>query len=171
MSAVVSGLIGGFVAAALVALARRRRTAARLDADGWRTLRPGWMINLAFILSAALAAFCFYVWMFVGSSRPDADKQMMICLLLGVGFALGAVGAGWAGYGRRISWKGDELRIRRLGGGEIVQRFADIAGVTKKDALGEYHIDFRDGSRLRLSTYFRGVEELAETLRGEAPPS
>ncbi len=164
MSALVSGMIGGFVAATLVAVALRRQRPARKSADGWKTLRPGWLVNATIVGGACSAAFTGYILLFVGSSRPDAETQMTYALMLFIGFALATAYLAWISYGRTIMWKGDELRVRTSFGHDFVRRISDVRSVTRSDMLGEYRLRFRDGSTLRLSEYFHGAKELVARL-------
>ncbi|PTQ12114.1 hypothetical protein CLG96_05990 [Sphingomonas oleivorans] len=164
MGAVVSGLIGAVIAAALVALADRGQKPAQAIIEGWRMLRPGWLLNFATAGSAGMAALFGYIFLFVGSSRPDADIQTPYAVILILAFGMAAIYVAWTSYGRTIMWKGNELRVRTSLGREMVCRISDIRSVTKSEMLGEYRLTFHDGSTLRLSAYFHGVKELVARL-------
>ncbi|MGH6615142.1 hypothetical protein [Sphingomonas sp.] len=167
MSAVISGLVGAVLAIVIVAMAVRRQRPARTDSDGWKTLRPSWLVNVTIAGSAGITALISYVLLFVGSSRSDGTTQMIYALILAITFAAMTIYATWIGYGRTIMWKGDALRIRHFGR-DTLRRIPDIWSITGNEALGEYQLVFRDGSTLRLSAYLHGSEELVARLRASA---
>ena len=164
MSAIVSGLIGGVIAAGLCALALHLRGSASTDPDGWRWLRPGWLIYGQTFGPAMIAAFCGVFLLSGGSSRADAGEQNMLAALLMAVFLLMAIYSGWTGLLRRVAWRGDRLRITRPSRGSQVVGFADVASVCRSSALGEYVIRFKDGSSVRLSEYLHGTAELMDAL-------
>lgn len=87
-----SGLIGGFLASLILGAVRDRL--------------PNWLVTLGVtLMSLGASAFLFYVYFFVGSSRPDAELQMRYCLVLGVMFLAGGIiiplWSLWAAVGRR----------------------------------------------------------------------
>ncbi len=167
MSPIISGLIGGAVATLIVWIAAKRQKPGRIDSAGWRTLRPNWLIHATFLGCAGLAALPAYILLSGGSTRADAEAQNFYALLLLLGFGLGALLTAWAGYGRTVRWKGDELRIRTIFGGERVHSFSDIMALKKSDASGVYKIRFGDGSNVSLSTYLHGVQGLIFPLNDE----
>ncbi|WEJ98387.1 MAG: hypothetical protein P0Y59_15720 [Candidatus Sphingomonas phytovorans] len=160
----ISGLIGAVLAAALCLIAERGQKRARANAEGWKTLRPGWLINATVTGMAAMAAFCGYLRFFVGSSRPDADTQMTYALILVIAFGLAALFGMWTNYGRTIMWKGDQLRLRTIFGHDAVRRISEVRSVTKSEMRGEYRLMFHDGSTLWLSAYLHGANELVAKL-------
>jgi hypothetical protein len=76
-----SGVIGGLIASLVVGLVAGAK--GRLP----RVLFP---IGVA-VLCFGMSAFFFYVYFFVGSSRPDAEVQMRYCLGLAIAFLIGSV--------------------------------------------------------------------------------
>jgi hypothetical protein len=167
MSVPLSGFVIGAMAVSLVALADRTQKQARKNADGWRVLQAGWLLNGLIVACAGFAALMGYITE-VGSSRPDADAQMLYGLLLVIGFGGTALYLIWIAYGRTIMWKGDTLRVRTISRREIVRRISDICRVRKSEAMGEYHLTFRDGSTLRLSAHLRGAGEFVSKLPARA---
>ncbi len=159
-----SGLIGALGAATLFAVAERWQKPARRTADGWRVLRPGWLINFVLAICAGLAALMSYIVLFVGSSLPDAETQMAVGALVAGGCWLACIYYGWTSYGRTILWKGNELRVRTIFGRDRVRRIPDVAKVSRSEALGEYKLTFKDGSTLWLSAHLHGSKELAKRL-------
>jgi hypothetical protein len=164
MSAVVNGLIGGAVAVVLAAVAQRGQRSARIGADGWRLLRPSWLLHGTFFGCSAFASFITGILLSGGSSRPNADTQNLYAVALGAGFGLCALYVGWTTYGRTVAWKGKELRVRTAFGRESVRRFSDVRSIKKSESRGDYRVSFLDGSTLGFSAYLHGAQELAERL-------
>lgn len=161
MSGVVTGLVGGAVAFALVAIAERKEKLARTNSGGWKTLRAGWLMNGITLGCSGFAVLMGYFLLSGGSTRPDADTQNIAALLLLLGFGAGAFYFAWIGYGRTIMWKENELRVRTRFGRETVRYISDLSSITKSELRGEYRLTFRDGSTLWVSAYFHGAKELA----------
>jgi hypothetical protein len=164
MSAVISGLVGGAVAFGLVTLAERTQKAATSSLDGWKALRPGWLINGTIVGGTALAALMGHFLLSGGSSLPDAQTQNRFGVLLLSIFAAGTVYMAWTTYGRAVTWMGDELRVRPVFGSESVRRLSDVTAVKKSEFRGEYRLTFRDGSRVWISAYLHGANELLAKL-------
>lgn len=164
MSAVVSGLIGAVAVVALVTLAERTQKSARSRSDGWKALQPSWLIHGCMVLCIGFGALMAYFFLSGGSSLPDAPTQNMFALLLLAMAAAGAIYGGWTSYGRRITWKANELRIRSPLGGEVIQRISDVVEVTKSEMRGEYRMIFRDGSRFWFSAHMHGANDLLARL-------
>ena len=168
MSAVISGLVGGAVAVALAAVAQRNQRSARTSADGWRVLRPSWFLHGTFLGCAAFAALIAYFLLSGGSSRADANTQNFYAVILGVGFGLCALYVGWTTYGRAIAWNDNQLRVRTIFGSEFVRPFSDVAAIKKREARGDYRIEFLDRTALVFSAYLHGAQEMVEHLLATA---
>ncbi|MEG3123487.1 hypothetical protein [Sphingomonas sp. GB1N7] len=164
MSAIVSSLIGGVIAVGFTALAARTHGKGQLTPDGWKRLRAGWLLKGTIFGSASLVAVMAYLLLSGGSTRPDAAEQNGYVAILVVGFGAIACYTFWSAYGRVIAWRGNELRVRSLTGREFSQKISDITGIIKSEMRGEYRLSFQDGSRLWLSAYLHGAEELVATL-------
>lgn len=163
MRAAVTGLIAGAVTLAVVALADRTQKPARKNADGWKMLRPGWLVNMLIVALAVLWALASY-FALAGSSRPTVATEAAAAAILMLGSGSALIYYLWIGYGRNILWKGTELRVRTCFGRERVRRIRDVSAVVKVDALGDYKITFKDGSTLWLSPHFHGSRELMKRL-------
>lgn len=160
----LSGIVGAAVAGSFAAAALRLRGPASIDRSGWKVLKPSWFLHGSFI---ALLVCTFLVAVFLisgGSSAPDAATQNIYAMALGVGFGCGATYLGWATYGREVSWSREEIRLRTAVGTDFVRRFSEVFRVTKFELLGEYRVEFQDGSTLRFSQYLGGAQELANRL-------
>lgn len=167
MSAIISGLIGGAVAAVLASWAERGRRKARKDSQGWRSLRPGWLLHGTFVGCFALVAFISFFLLNGGSARSDADTQNLYALGLLIAFALGAVYVAWITYGRTVAWLGGKIKTTDVFGRERFYRLCDIDQINETLSGSDYVIRFTDGSRLKFSKYMHGVPEFLKHL----PPS
>lgn len=164
MSAVVSGLIGAVAAFALITLAELTQRSATERTDGWKTLRPSWLIHGFMILCLSFAGLMSYFLLSGGSSRADAFTQNIFALLLLAIAAAGAIYGAWTSYFRTIMWKGDELRIQPALRLEVERRFSDVTEVVKSETRGEYRVTFRDGSRFWFSAHLHGANDLSAKL-------
>jgi len=173
MSAVINGLLGGAIATLLVAAARRTQRSARLQADGWHTLRPGWLLYGAFGLSLALSLFIGWILLNGGSTRPDAETQNLYASGLAIAFGCGAIYMAWVNFGRTIAWRDTEIRISTLFRKDAYVRFEDIQSIAPNEANDDFRITLREGSKLVLSPYFHGATELADQVGSfvESPKS
>ncbi|HEX8064286.1 MAG TPA: hypothetical protein VF535_13855 [Allosphingosinicella sp.] len=167
MAAIISGLVGAFAATILVLIGMPNGS-AEIDANGWKVLRPGWLLKGAILLCAGLAAFIASATYFAGSAREDAAGQLLCGVLLAAGFGCAGLYAAWRTFGRIIAWKGDEIRVTPLFGPGFRNPMTEVAYVRGSETSGEYRLNFRDGSTLRISAYFHGAAELLETLRNPA---
>jgi hypothetical protein len=78
MEILSSGLLGGILASIILTLARE--------------YLANWMVTLGVtLMSLGASTFFFYIYFFVGSSRPDAAIQMRYCLGLAIAFLFGAI--------------------------------------------------------------------------------
>ena len=144
------------MATVLSLLFERKRTPAPISSEGWRTLRPSWTLRLVFSACIALTALIVFFLLSGGSTRPDAVTQDLSACALAAFFGLGAAYLWWMMYGYMYAWKGDELRIRGILGREIFHPLSGICSIKRRDNLGDYKIEFSDGSRLSFSAYLLG---------------
>jgi hypothetical protein len=157
-----AALLAMFVVGLLVAAGR----STSAGTHGWRQIRPGAMHWTGFGLSAALALFMGYIWLFVGSNRPDGAAQMRILFWLILFFAGGSILMGWAIVQIRqagIEWRGTVIALRRPKGVRLKHGFEDITSV-RRDWLGRVAIGFVDGTRVHLDTYATGADQLIDGL-------
>ena len=87
MSAIVCRIIGAACALALSVLAQKTGKPAKTYAEGWKVLHPGWLINASIVASTGMSAVFGYIWIFVGSSRSDAEAQTLYAFDLFFGFS------------------------------------------------------------------------------------
>lgn len=164
MSALVSGLIGGVVAASLGYLSHARQKAARVDKNGWKGLYPGWLLHGT--LGGCTAFVVLMIWLLAngGSTRPDAGEQNLYAIGLALFFASASLYVGWFNYGRSVKWRANEIWVRNAFGREAVYSISDIRSVTINDVSGTYRLKFKNGFVLAVSTYLNGTKELVSVV-------
>jgi hypothetical protein len=102
MRPILTGLIGAVVTLILLAIAERGQKSAGVLPDGWKTLRPSWLMNFSIALLAGLAGIIIYYFVNGGSALPDADKQNAMAALILAASGLCAVYCVWVTYGRSV---------------------------------------------------------------------
>ena len=163
---VVSGIVGGLVAAALGALAIRYRKAVKVDSQGWRTLRPGMLIHgtTGFLVILAPIFGFFAVQSLLDPNPPDDAWALYI---LSVASSLGLLYFAYAGYLRRIAWRGQTIRITTPFAHERSYALRDIASIGSNIDGSGLKLRMRDGSTIQVSHYFHGVDQLLEAIGQE----
>ena len=165
MSAALSGLAGGLSVVAITYFVRRSKARARLSADGWYQLRPGWILYFLIALVAALLTILLVALINFDPSRADAEAQIRALYGLIAGSSAGLVFFLWHGFGRKVDWKDGQIRVRSLFGSDTSYDFAD-ANQLKDDGLG-LTIKFADGRKLGLTTLLRGSRDMAKAMKAE----
>ncbi len=165
MSALVSGLIGSVLAITLSVVAQKTGKPVKANAEGWKVLHPGWFINGTLVGSTGMTAFFGYIWLFVGSSRSDAETQMLYVLGLLVAFGFATFYLAWLCHVQIVMWKGNQLRIERLLGSINTVSFGDVSSVRKNEFLGLYRLNFKDGKSVRISKDMQGIDQLLAKLQ------
>lgn len=155
-----------FVIAAVVVAALGAASAiSQPDRRGWRSITPSPMHWTGLWLSAALSGFMTYIYLFVGSSRPDAAHEMKVLFWLIVAFGLGAIVAAVAIRRVRRSalrWRGAAIAFTGDKGEETSQ-LSDVVRL-EGTMFGSVIVRFRDGAALPLDPYATGTEELIEKI-------
>lgn len=142
------------------------------DTRGWRSLKPSAMHWVGFGLSAGLSLFMAYIYLFVGSSRPDGPQQMRILFWLIVAFALGSLIASVCMFMIRrsaVRWRGWTLAFTGQHGPESRQ-LTDITSL-RMTPLGRVLVQFKDGATLAIDPYASGAAELIERINRMLDPS
>lgn len=118
-------------------------------------------------LSAALAGFMTYIYLFVGSTRPDGAQQIKILFWLIVAFGSGAIISAICIRLIRLSavrWRGATITFAGYKGDET-QQLADVVRLGGS-LFGRMIVAFRDGTTLRLDPYASGAADLIEKISG-----
>ncbi|MFM2021814.1 MAG: hypothetical protein RJB02_1522, partial [Pseudomonadota bacterium] len=114
---------------------------------GWIMVTPAPLHWSAIILSAALFLFIGYIWLFVGSSRPDGTSQMRIAFWLSVIFGAGSVVAAFQTMRIMrsvLSLRGNEIAFQKAGD-QILLRCSDVIFGERRWG-GEIRFGFDDGT-------------------------
>lgn len=165
MSAIISGLVGAVTAVTICAFAERRQKSVKADNEGWKYLRPGWLIHSIFIGCMFFVALTSYILLNGGSLLPDAEVQNIFLVLLWGGF--GATGAhlSWSTYGRSVRRKGNQLHVRQWLSRSSTHQLSDAPAIRKRETRGEYQLKFRTGFKLNISVYMKGSQQLIFHIR------
>jgi hypothetical protein len=159
---IVSGAIGFVVLAYLTNKSLRSPP----DRDGWHRIQPSTMQWVALLGSGALASLMLYVRVFVGSSRADADSQMMAANGLIAGFFLSS-----AFVFRQIKitqrlnvfWRQSTLCFTTSDGRERLLPMTDIIGI-RESWSGWLALRCKDETIIWLDQYARGTRELCSRI-------
>lgn len=137
---------------------------SRPDYHGWRSITPGAMHWTGLGLSTALTALFAYVWLFVGSSRPDGAQQMTILFWLILVFGVGAIISGLTIRSIRksdVRWRGRSIAFSSKAGLEK-RKIEDVADL-RSTPLG-MSVRFTDGTSLVLDPYAAGAPALLDAI-------
>ena len=142
------------------------------DQAGWRAVRPGGMYAVGLGLGTALTLLFAFVWLFVGSSRPDGAQQMRILFWLVLAFGAGTL-ITFVQYAQArraaMRWRGDVLKWRGRGGVEVSRRIGD-AVVLRKAMMGPVRIVFSDGAEARVDPHAHNADLLIKTISDRLHP-
>ncbi|MFT3671975.1 hypothetical protein [Aestuariivirga sp.] len=129
---------------------------------GWRQVTPGVSYWAAMIFALALAGLIGWVWMFVGSSRPDGATQMRIAWWLAFLFGCGAAVMGWlilSLHRLKIAWRGETLRWS----GQAAVPMRDLESLSTK-MFGGTRLRFHNGAHLTVDGGAYGASALIEKI-------
>jgi hypothetical protein len=156
-------VLAAVVAAALGAVGANSQP----DRRGWRSITPSPMHWMGLWLSAGLSGFMTYIYLFVGSTRPDAAHQMTVLFWLIVAFGLSAIVAAVCIRLVRsgaVRWRGTTI-VSCGRNGEETRQLSDVVRLDGT-LFGSVIVGFRDGATLRLDPYASGAAELIEKISG-----
>lgn len=149
---------------ALVGLGHMQRQEAASGSHGWRKLSPSAMHWAGLALSVGLTALLLYVYLFVGSSRPDAAKQMNIVLGLMLAFGSAAIAMCVICFHAVVRW--NEERIESWLGpwqrGAISWR--ELAQAEHEGPGTPLVLESFDGLRLKIDATLNGADELLQRV-------
>lgn len=142
------------------------------DKQGWRNLKPGGSYAFAIGGSMLFTAFLAYIWLFVGSDRPDDESQMRILFWLIMAFGGGTLVTLFQySQARRsaIRWRGDALCWQGKGGAEYNRKLSDAVGL-RKAFIGPVYIVFGNGVEARIDPYTTNALVLIQKIADQLHP-
>lgn len=132
--------------------------------QGWRRLRPSGLHWTGLILSLGLTAVMLYVYLFVGSSRADAAKQMNILLGLLLAFGTASIAMMVTCFHAVVRW--NEERIESWLGpwqrGAIA--WGELAQAEHGGPGTPLVLESMSGIRLKVDATLNGAEELLQRV-------
>ena len=146
MSGVVSGILGGLLAAGLTALIARNVRRSALPG----TLRFGvsmWILGLLCAVLAVLPAISTYL---------GHDREVWAKLLLTVGCLAGAIYAFGEAAFVRGTYDEEGIYFQSPWTGKKSQRWIDLRSIELNEWAFWYTLQFKDGEKIRLSMYLSG---------------
>jgi hypothetical protein len=159
MSAVVSGLIGGAMAAAIGAFVARRTGKAAV---------PGQLRFGPFMWILAVACLVFCLLPIVGVIHDEGNDSWAKAGLI-IGFGAGALycfaEAAFVGG----SFDDEGISFSTPWTGSKHGRWKDLESVTLNDTAGWYALTFKGGSTIRLSRYLNGHASALEAAQTAHP--
>ena len=136
---------------------------AQIDSSGWYWLRPGFIHYFTLIGCAAFAGFMWWVYLFIGSARPDAATQEVAMLLLAVAMTAGAAYVWFACFLRRYAWAEDTFKVHLFNCVKTFD-FSKLADINFKHNGQTVVLSFSDGKRISFSADMHGAGDLADHI-------
>lgn len=136
------------------------------DKRGWRHLKPGTLYRAAIAGGTMFTGFLAYIWLFVGSDRPDGESQMQILFWLIMAFGVGTIITLVQYSGARrlaMRWRGKTLVWHGQDGSEYCRHLSDAVGL-RRGWRGWVYIVFDDGLEARIDPYTNHASTLIETV-------
>ena len=171
MAGIVAGLAIGLFLGLLGYFRRKSVGPAKRRKDGWRALRPRWVVRVMLAAIILLIGYALVGGFWQGSVRPGSGPQYvaaMVTFALTTGLAALIV---WPLWSRTICWNETELRMRPLIGKDSGGRFADIGLVRYASRKGRYTIVFLNGQRVEFTDIMHGSRELLDRLPKHLMPT
>ena len=154
---------------ALLYRLQRRNVAMR---DGWRYLTPGPMMWTGLVLGFGLTGLFSYIYLFVGSARPDAEFQMKMLLALTVSFNLITLLIAYSTV--EVRWNETGIQRRTWLFSRRAMAWPQLAAFGV-EVSGYWWIRSYDGPKIRFSPYSNGFDQLvrkiADNLPTDLPPA
>jgi hypothetical protein len=147
-----------------------RSKKVQMDGQGWSSITLGPMGYGSATGTAAFSLILFYVWLFVGSSRADPDKEMLYCLLTALASLTISLSILLSARWRRVQWRDGILRVTPILGDAAVYRFDELQSVAVRDRARDFVLHFGERRKLKISIAMTGLRELLLSL-GNPPVS
>lgn len=152
----------GFIYAAIALSIVRMMLTRQGSANGWRSMRPGSSHWFALIGSLTAVGLMSWVWLFVGSTRHDAEFQMRVAFLLIAAFALSSIVTAHfitAIKRQNLRWRGGSLAFEDEHGTTHELSIKHLDAV-RRSFSGCYQFLFQNGVILNVDPFSRGSDEL-----------
>jgi len=150
-SSIVSGLIGGAIAVALVAYL----SAKLRDQPSDGTLRWGWGLLLLGLLCLFIVGFAVSAFFYDNDVWTDRGEFVAVIGLI-VGFGVGALLCFADYFVVRGTYDDQGIEFRTPWTGTKVERWSDLQSVKFSTQMSWYVLKFRSGKIIRLSTLLSG---------------
>jgi len=134
------------------------------DPQGWFVIRVGPGVYALTAATTAFSLLLFYIWLFVGTSLPNADEEMLACVLTAAGFMIISVLLLMSGTWRKVRWKDQSLEVAPMIGRPHRYKFNELQSVTCRLNAAEFLLRFDGGRPVKLSVMMNGTRELLEDL-------
>lgn len=132
--------------------------------QGWFVISKGPAVYALAAATTALSLLLFYVWLFVGSSLPDANEQMLACVLTAAAFMIISILLLLSSMWRKVRWKHQSLEVAPMIGRAHRYKFDELQSVTCRLKAAEFLLRFDGGRPVKLSVMMKGTRELLEDL-------
>lgn len=121
------------------------------------------------VLSFALTGFMTYIYLFVGSSRDDAEFQMAVLLVLATVFNIATVLLAYSTIVEQVRWNDVRVERRTLLFETRAMTWHQLASLGSEPG-GYWWISAYDGPRIRFSPYCNGFRDLLAKITEHLPP-
>lgn len=155
-------VVAALVMAALASLDNKNPR----DTKGWRQLKPGASYAFSIIGGVLMTLFLAYIWLFVGSSRPDGESQMRILFWMIMAFGGGTLITFFQYRAARraaIRWRGNRLAWTGKAGVQYSRTISDAVAL-EHQRFGPVYLVFADGLKLRIDPYTMHAKALIDTV-------
>jgi hypothetical protein len=125
--------------------------------DGWNYLSPSAGEWVGFFLCMGATCFFVYIYLFVGSDRPDADEQMFALMLLIIVSAGAAIATLLFSFVPLVRWNDECIQRRTVFLRYRTIRWEDLGELGEERRLGYLWLASTDGTRIRFSVYQNGA--------------
>jgi hypothetical protein len=127
---------------------------------------PGFIGWLAVIGSLAFVLLMFYVLVFVGSERNDAESQMFVVKLILLGSSICTVFSAfsvWNTLRLDLRWNEQGIEFNSRNGQRVSKKYEDVTSA-EDSIFRKSSVYFRDGSTLHFSSDAAGAISFFEYL-------
>ena len=146
MRSIISGLVGGLVAAMLTAYIAKR--IGKASTPG--TLKFGavlWVVGACCLAFAGFVAMTFFA---------DEDKDLWARVGLTAGFGVGAIYCFAEAVFTRGRYDENGITFSTPWTGSKQEKWSDLVSIKLNDSANWYTLTFKSGNKIRLSRYLSG---------------